>query len=121
MDMLMKLKDQSTLISSSMRLNLSMVSSKESRKHKLKQKKQINQEKRTRKILPYGKLPNQENQSGNHLGEKEDQDGISNAQLWPIAFWEEIWIFILEASISSSLIMKTRWHSQRRSITIQIG
>ena len=63
--------------------NLSMGSSKEWSKQRLKNNKKMRKNKKeTNKILSYGKLQSQESLHGSLNGEKGDLDGISNVQQW---------------------------------------
>lgn len=75
----------------------------------------------TNKILHFGKLLNQKNLFGLHLGAMEDLAGILNAQPWLVKFWERILIFIQVESILSSLIIRMSWLNLKHSMIKQTG
>jgi hypothetical protein len=81
----------------------------------------IREKRETKKILHFGKLPNQKNLFGPHLGEMEDLAGILNAQPWLVKFWERILTFILVESTLSSLTIRMSWLNLKHSMIKQTG
>ena len=77
--------------------------------------------KKIKMTLHCGKLQSQENLFGTLLGEMEDQDGTLSAQLWLELSLDREWIFILEESILSFLIMKISWLNPKLITTNPTG
>jgi hypothetical protein len=61
------------------------------------------------------------NQNGQVHGEKEDQDGILNAQLWQVPYWVKQLTYMLVVLIYFSLIMTTPWHRLKHVLTVING